>query len=94
MPIYEFLCEECGTRFEELVAAGTEAVACRRCGAERTRRVLSAQGAPLNLVKSRGETRKQERRNAQMREGAKQRLRAARARARTHRGGAGQGGGS
>jgi putative FmdB family regulatory protein len=45
MPIYEFECEECGERFEELV--GAEAVAaCPACGAERTRRLYSTVSPP------------------------------------------------
>jgi putative FmdB family regulatory protein len=40
MPIYEFECEGCGARFEELVAAGA-AVACPSCGAEPARRLYS-----------------------------------------------------
>jgi putative FmdB family regulatory protein len=46
MPIYEFECEECGARFEELVAAGEIAAACTVCGAERTRRLYSAVSPP------------------------------------------------
>ena len=46
MPIYEFECEECGAGFEELVAAGTEAVACPECGSERSRRLISAVSPP------------------------------------------------
>jgi putative FmdB family regulatory protein len=46
MPIYEFECEECGERFEELVAAGAEAVACPECGSERTRRLMSSVSPP------------------------------------------------
>lgn len=45
MPIYEFECEECGARFEELVAAAA-AVACPRCGAERPRRLYSQVSPP------------------------------------------------
>jgi putative FmdB family regulatory protein len=45
MPIYEFECEECGARFEELVGAGATA-ACPSCGAERTRRLYSAVSPP------------------------------------------------
>jgi putative FmdB family regulatory protein len=41
MPIYEFECEECGSRFEELVEAGAEGIACPACGSRRTRRLLS-----------------------------------------------------
>ncbi|HEU4598683.1 MAG TPA: zinc ribbon domain-containing protein [Solirubrobacterales bacterium] len=45
MPIYEFECEECGARFEELVAAGS-AAACRACGSERARRLYSEVSPP------------------------------------------------
>jgi putative FmdB family regulatory protein len=45
MPIYEFECEECGARFEELVAAGA-AAACPSCGSERTRRLYSNVSPP------------------------------------------------
>lgn len=45
MPIYEFECEGCGARFEELVAAGAE-VACKECGLERTRRLYSTVAPP------------------------------------------------
>lgn len=45
MPIYEFECEECGERFEELVAAQGSA-ACPACGAERTRRLFSSVAPP------------------------------------------------
>jgi putative FmdB family regulatory protein len=46
MPIYEFQCEQCGARFEELVAAGTERNACTECGSEDTRRVISSSISP------------------------------------------------
>lgn len=46
MPIYEFECEECGARFEELVAAGASGVACEACGSTRTRRLISAVSPP------------------------------------------------
>ncbi len=81
MPIYEFLCERCGVRFEELVGAGTETAVCRSCGAERTHRVYSAPGASFKLVRTAGEMRKQERSNTQLRERTKQRLAARRGRA-------------
>jgi putative FmdB family regulatory protein len=45
MPIYEFECEECGARFEELTAAGG-AVACPACGSQRARRLLSPVSPP------------------------------------------------
>lgn len=46
MPIYEFECEECGARFEELVAAGAEGVVCAQCGSTRTRRLMSSVSPP------------------------------------------------
>jgi putative FmdB family regulatory protein len=82
MPIYEFVCEACGARFEELVDAGTENVACLACTSERTRRVYSPQGRPFRIVKTPGETRRQEGMNAQLRDRAKQRFGAARRQAR------------
>ncbi|TMK58792.1 MAG: zinc ribbon domain-containing protein [Actinobacteria bacterium] len=45
MPIYEFECEQCGTRFEELVAADGSA-ACPSCGAARARRLFSPVSPP------------------------------------------------
>ena len=45
MPIYEFQCEECGARFEELVGAET-AAPCPACSSERTRRLLSPVSPP------------------------------------------------
>ena len=64
--MYEFLCAACGERFEELVAAGTESATCLACGTEGPKRVLSAQATPFRLVKGRGDTRKQERKNAEL----------------------------
>jgi putative FmdB family regulatory protein len=46
VPIYEFECEECGCRFEELVAAGVDAVPCAECGSGRTRRLISGFAPP------------------------------------------------
>lgn len=46
MPIYEFECEECGARFEELVAADAAAPACPDCGAAGARRLLSGVSPP------------------------------------------------
>lgn len=46
MPIYEFECEECGARFEELVAAGAAEAACGSCGSTRTRRLISNVSPP------------------------------------------------
>lgn len=46
MPIYEFECEECGARFEELVAADAPAPLCAACGSARAKRLLSSVSPP------------------------------------------------
>lgn len=46
MPIYEFECEECGERFEDLVAPGAVGLACTECGSTRTRRLMSGVSPP------------------------------------------------
>jgi putative FmdB family regulatory protein len=81
MPIYEFRCEQCGAEFEALTEAGAE-VDCPVCGSERPKRVYSAQAAPFSLVKPGGDARKQEARNAKLRERTKARFKESRQRAR------------
>jgi putative FmdB family regulatory protein len=88
VPLYEFECGRCGARFEELLGAGTEAVACRACGTAETRRLYSAPGAQPKLVKTGGALRKQEQRNAELHARTKREFKAARGRA----GGRGAGG--
>jgi putative FmdB family regulatory protein len=39
MPIYEFECEECGGRFEELLSAGAGTPSCPECGSRARRRL-------------------------------------------------------
>jgi len=46
VPVYEFECEECGSRFEELASSDTRSVTCPACAAERTRRLLSPVSPP------------------------------------------------
>ncbi|MDE5832613.1 MAG: zinc ribbon domain-containing protein [Desulfovibrio sp.] len=41
MPLYEFLCEKCGKKFEELVF-GDKTPACPDCGSSSTEKLLSA----------------------------------------------------
>lgn len=41
MPVYDFECEECGERFEELTSSDTRSLKCPRCASSRTRRLLS-----------------------------------------------------
>jgi len=66
VPIYEFVCDACGERFEELAAVGTERARCRVCGKGEAVRVLSAQAPTPRLVKTPGDARRQERRNADL----------------------------
>jgi putative FmdB family regulatory protein len=71
VPIYEFVCDACGERFEELVAVGTERARCRVCGKAEALRVLSAQAPTPHLVKTPRDARRQERQNANLQERSK-----------------------
>jgi len=45
MPIYEYACEDCGGKFEELVTGDRDRkVPCPACGSTRTRKLMSAIG--------------------------------------------------
>jgi putative FmdB family regulatory protein len=46
MPIFEFECEKCGCRFEELVSREAPAPPCPSCGSKRVRRLLSNVSPP------------------------------------------------
>lgn len=41
MPLFDFFCDRCGTRFEELVASASSPVSCATCG-EEARKLPSA----------------------------------------------------
>ena len=41
MPLYEYECQHCHTRFEKLVANNRAQVACRECGSEKVQQLLS-----------------------------------------------------
>lgn len=41
MPVYEFECEQCACRFEELTPSDTQGLTCPECGSARTRRLMS-----------------------------------------------------
>jgi putative FmdB family regulatory protein len=47
MPIYEYLCEDCGSKFEKLVRNG-DAVACPTCGESHLKPQLSTFAAHAN----------------------------------------------
>jgi putative FmdB family regulatory protein len=46
MPIYEFECEQCGSRFEELLSSDAPDPPCPECGCERVGRLLSNVSPP------------------------------------------------
>jgi putative FmdB family regulatory protein len=50
MPIYEFECAKCGSRFEELMESGAEAPACPECSATGARRRLSPVSPPERIT--------------------------------------------
>jgi putative FmdB family regulatory protein len=65
MPVYEFECEECGERFEELTTSDVRSLACPRCGSARSRRLLSpvspASRQPRGAAVRSGESQRRER---------------------------------
>ena len=50
MPIYEYKCDDCGTKFEKLVRSGTQAseVECPSCGENHLKQELSTFAAHAN----------------------------------------------
>ncbi len=42
MPIYEFRCNGCGKKFEELVLSSSEKIKCPKCRKARVTRLMSA----------------------------------------------------
>jgi putative FmdB family regulatory protein len=65
MPVYEFECEDCGERFEELAPSGTLPLACPACTSKQTRRLLSpvspAARQPRGVRVRNGESQRRER---------------------------------
>ena len=50
MPIYEYVCEECKTRFEHLVLRSEQRVACPACGSKRHALQFSVFAAPASAA--------------------------------------------
>jgi len=46
MPIYEYVCQQCGEKFEKLVrsSSGATEIVCPRCGSTRAEKALSLFG--------------------------------------------------
>ena len=65
MPIFEFECEGCGCRFEELTSEGAVKPACPECGSQSTQRRLSTVAPPSRQPRGAGvrsdESRRRER---------------------------------
>ena len=48
MPIFEYLCEDCGNKFEKLVRNGANGVHCPSCGQEHLKQQFSTFAARAN----------------------------------------------
>jgi putative FmdB family regulatory protein len=35
MPIYEYICDDCGVRYEKLVRSNRDTIVCPKCGSKR-----------------------------------------------------------
>ena len=46
MPIYEYVCNDCGARYEQLVMSNGQAIACPKCASPRRTLQLSVFSAP------------------------------------------------
>jgi putative FmdB family regulatory protein len=78
VPIYEFVCESCGHRFEELVGAtgGVQVaeVRCPECGAAEVERQVSGSYAPLHRQLTPNQKRRLEDKRGTDRGGARERF--------------------
>jgi putative FmdB family regulatory protein len=83
VPIYEFVCQSCGHRFEELVGShvGREAadVVCPECGSPKVERQLTTSYAPLQHQMTPNQRRRLEDKRGTDRGGAKERFKQQRA---------------
>ena len=48
MPIYEYLCDDCGERYEQIVMSKSTVVACPKCESTKKTVQLSVFAAPAN----------------------------------------------
>jgi putative FmdB family regulatory protein len=83
VPIYEFDCQSCGHRFEELVGSHvgveTAEVACPECGSTEIERLLSSSYAPLQRQMTPNQRRRADDKRGTGRGGAKERFKQQRA---------------
>lgn len=54
MPIYEYLCDDCGERYERIVMNGHTKITCPKCESSKKTIQLSVFAAPANGGKSSG----------------------------------------
>jgi putative FmdB family regulatory protein len=54
MPIYEYLCDDCGVRYERIVMNGNTKITCPKCESSKKTIQLSVFAAPSNGGKSSG----------------------------------------
>lgn len=52
MPIYEYVCDDCGERYERIVMSRTQPIACPKCASAKHTLQLSVFAAPSNGSKS------------------------------------------
>jgi putative FmdB family regulatory protein len=54
MPIYEYLCDDCGEHYERIVMNGNTSIICPKCASAKNTIQLSVFAAPANGSKSSG----------------------------------------
>jgi putative FmdB family regulatory protein len=52
MPIYEYICDDCGVRYERIVMNGNTKITCPKCASGKHTIQLSVFAAPANGNKS------------------------------------------
>ena len=55
MPIFEYQCRECGTKFEKIVSSPSGKVTCKNCASEKVAQLLSVfavAGSPAKTASS------------------------------------------
>jgi putative FmdB family regulatory protein len=52
MPIYEYICDDCGERYERIVMSQKQAITCPKCLSAKNTIQLSVFAAPSNGTKS------------------------------------------
>lgn len=53
MPLYEYLCMECGQQSELLVSSASPSPACKACGSRNLKKLLSAHASPTVSTRDR-----------------------------------------